>query len=73
MACGACPIGMVAITLLVSGVDRGERVGVFEADIDARAVAGRPDAVRQIADRDGRDLREVVGAEHLDLVECRRS
>ena len=58
--------------LIRRGVDRGERIGVLKPDIDARAVARRPDAMRQIADRDGRDLREVVGAEHLDLVQCRR-
>ncbi len=52
------------------GVDGRERVGIFEPDIDARTVARRPHAVRKIADRDGRDLREIVGAEHLDFVQA---
>ncbi len=44
-------------------VDGREGIGVFKTDIDARAIARGPDAVRQIADRNGRDLFEIVGAE----------
>src|ERR1700688_2770122 len=51
------------------GVDRGHAVGVFQPDIDPAAVAGRPDAVRQFADRYRGDLREIVGAKYLDLVQ----
>ncbi len=50
-------------------VDRGYAVGIFEPDINSAAVAGWPDAVRQLADRNRCDLREVVGAKYLDLVQ----
>ena len=69
MACGAWPIGIVAITWLVACRSR-PAVGILKPDINPAAVARRPDAVRQLADRDGRDLREIVGAEHLDLVQA---
>lgn len=52
------------------GVDCRERVGILEPDIYARAVAGRPHAVRKIADRDGCDLRKILGAEYLDFVQA---
>ena len=50
-------------------IDRGQPVGIFQADIDPAAVARRPDAVRQFSHRNGRDLRKIVGAKHLDLVQ----
>ena len=50
-------------------VDGGHRIAVLDADIDARAVSGRPDAMRQVADRNGRDLLEVVGPKGLHLVQ----
>ena len=51
-------------------VDRRERVSIFKPDIDPAAVARRPHAVRKIADRDGRDEREIIGAEYFDLVQA---
>ena len=51
------------------GIDRGHAIGIFQSDIDPAAVAGRPNAVRQLADRDGCDLRKIVGTEGLDLVQ----
>src|SRR5207302_10462631 len=51
-------------------VDRRHHVPVFDADVEARAVAGRPEAVRQVADRDPCDLREGVGAEGEDHVQA---
>ncbi len=70
MACGAWPMGTFATTRVGGRVDRGQCIGVFESHVDARAVARGPHAVRQLADGNGRHLREVVGAEHLDLVEA---
>jgi hypothetical protein len=60
----------VAITRFVErGVDGGYRVTVLDSDIDAGAVSGRPDAVRQITDRNGRELLEIGGPNRLDLVQ----
>src|SRR5205807_9240278 len=39
----------------------------LDTDVDPRAVAGRPDPMRQIANRDPSDLLEVVGAEREDF------
>ena len=50
-------------------VDRVETVLVFESDVDSRPIPRRPDSMRQLADRNGRYLREVVGAEDLDFVQ----
>ena len=46
------------------------RVAVLQADIDPRAITRWPKAVGQRANRDGRHLREIVGAEHLHLVQA---
>src|SRR5258707_6524146 len=49
-------------------VDCGKTVLVLEADIDPRAVPRRPDAMRQLANRNGRYFRKIVRAVHLDLI-----
>ncbi len=51
--------------LVRRGVDRGHRIVILQADIDATAVARGPQPVRQRADRGRRDLGEVIGAKHL--------
>ena len=50
------------------GVDCRKRISILKSDIDARAVAGRPHAVRKFPHRDGCDLRKIVRAEYLDLI-----
>ena len=50
-------------------IDRDKAISVLKPDIDLRSIARRPDPMRQFADRNGCDLGEVVGAEHLDLIE----
>ena len=42
------------------GVDCGYRISILDADIDARTVSGGPDAMRQVSDRNSRDLLESV-------------
>src|SRR5262249_1940884 len=50
-------------------VNCGYFVFVLKTDIDSRAVPGRPDAVRQLARWNGRDLREIIGLKHFNFVE----
>jgi hypothetical protein len=52
------------------GVAHDECAVVFQTDIDPRAVARRPNAVRKLADGNGGDRRKIVGAERLDLVQA---
>ena len=47
---------LVAITLFVSVSIAASLVLVLQPDIDPRAVPRRPDAMRQLADRNRRDL-----------------
>ena len=51
------------------GVDRRQLVVILESHVDARSVAGRPNSVRQFADVNRCDLREVAGSEHLNFVQ----
>src|SRR5580692_5240762 len=50
-------------------IDCRYAVFVLEANIDSRAVSAGPDAMRQPANRNSRDLLKVIGAKHFDLVE----
>src|ERR1700682_5568056 len=51
-------------------IDGGHRISVLDPDIDTRAVTGRPDPMWQVADRNGRDLLEIVGSKGLHLVQA---
>jgi hypothetical protein len=51
-------------------IDGGDAVTVLEPDIDAVAVARRPDPVGQRPDRNCRDLREIACAEHFHFVQA---
>ena len=46
-------------------IDGDQAISVLKPDIDPCSIAGWPDPMRQRADRNGRDLGEGVGAEHL--------
>src|SRR5437762_9164053 len=46
-----------------------QAVLVLESDVNARAIARRPDAMRQLAHRNRGDLGKIVGTKHLDFVE----
>src|SRR4029077_9398434 len=50
-------------------IDCSYAVFVLETNIDPRAVSGRPNAMRQPANWNCRDLLEIVGAKHFDFVE----
>jgi hypothetical protein len=43
-------------------IDGGKRIGILQADIDPAAVAGRPNTVRTLPDRNSRDLCEGIAA-----------
>src|SRR6267143_3879955 len=55
--------------LVLERVDRRHGIAVLDADVDAGAVAGRPDPMRQLTDRDSRHQLEGVGAESEDFVQ----
>ncbi len=50
-------------------INRNDLVLVLEADINPRAVSRWPNAVRQLAHWNGRDLLKIVGAKNFNLVE----
>src|SRR5437867_4311925 len=50
-------------------IDGGHRIAILDPHIDARAIAGWPYSMREVADRNGRDLREIVSSKRLHLIQ----
>src|SRR5215472_6189351 len=55
--------------LVGESVDRCERIRVLEPNINSGSIARWPDPMWQVANGDRRDLFEILGAKHLDLVQ----
>src|SRR6266511_5386321 len=50
-------------------IDGGHGIAVLDADVDARAISGGPDAMGQVTHRNGRHLVEIVSPKGLHLVQ----
>lgn len=51
-------------------IDGNKFIGILESDVHTAAITGWPYAMWQFADRNGRDLREIVSAKDLHFVEA---
>ena len=51
-------------------IDRHQLVLILKFDVHAGPITRRPDAMRQLANRNGRNLRKIVGAKDVHLVEA---